>query len=321
MHHRYEHINIPIEVIRTVVTVAECGSFSKAGLRLALSQPAISAQIKRLQAMVGDQVFRKTHGRIELTERGALVLAHARKILDANDQILALGGRTSQSQPVRIGLSVHYAEEFFKVWAGFRESVSLMCGHSTDIEKSLEGGHLDVASVLNPTVPSIDVAAHWIEEFAWSRAPNFTLTPGNPIPIISSLNAAHQQPAIYALEKAKLAYRIAFSSNDRASCLAAAANCVGLMAMPRRFIRKPLIAVDDCYLPKLEPMAVGICVRPGGALLDDIKTIVECLMRLAPKSIEMKSDAIRCGTASKNVKEIESHSLLSFRANSGHVRI
>ncbi|MBN8965726.1 MAG: LysR family transcriptional regulator [Rhizobiales bacterium] len=49
MHRRYEGVNIPIEAIRTFVVAAETGSFSKTGDKLCLSQPAISAQMKRLQ--------------------------------------------------------------------------------------------------------------------------------------------------------------------------------------------------------------------------------------------------------------------------------
>ena len=51
MHRRYQGINIPIEVVRTVVEIAEQGSYTKAGERLLLGQPAISAQIKRLQTL------------------------------------------------------------------------------------------------------------------------------------------------------------------------------------------------------------------------------------------------------------------------------
>lgn len=70
MHRRYEHVNIPIEIIRTFVCVEENGSFSKAGHTLGLSQPAITAQMKRLQIIVGAAVFDRARGGVTLTERG-----------------------------------------------------------------------------------------------------------------------------------------------------------------------------------------------------------------------------------------------------------
>ena len=57
MHRRHQHLNIPIEIVRSVVAVSETGSLSKAGERLGLSQPAISSQIKRLQHLVGGPLF------------------------------------------------------------------------------------------------------------------------------------------------------------------------------------------------------------------------------------------------------------------------
>src|SRR5271156_2802164 len=92
MHRRHQHLNIPIEIVRTVVAIAETGSLSKAGERLGLSQPAISSQIRRLQGLVGGSLFVKGANGTTTTELGKLALQQARKLLEANDQILRLGG-------------------------------------------------------------------------------------------------------------------------------------------------------------------------------------------------------------------------------------
>ena len=116
MHHRYERTNIPIEIVRTLVVIAETGSFSKAGRKLGLSQPAISAQVKRLQFLVSGPMFNRVPGGVSLTALGELVLAHARKLLAANDQILLLGGAVvHEPQPLRLGLSTLFVDEFCKV--------------------------------------------------------------------------------------------------------------------------------------------------------------------------------------------------------------
>jgi DNA-binding transcriptional LysR family regulator len=62
MHRRHQHTNIPTEIIRTIVSIAETGSFSKTGEKLKLGQPAISAQVKRLQLLIGGPVFEKAPG-------------------------------------------------------------------------------------------------------------------------------------------------------------------------------------------------------------------------------------------------------------------
>src|ERR1700753_4486834 len=102
MHRRHQHLNIPIEIVRTVVATPETGSLSKAAERLGLSQPAISSQVKRLQSLVGGALFLKTANGTTTTELGKLALQHARRILEANDQVLLLGGNADSPQVLRL---------------------------------------------------------------------------------------------------------------------------------------------------------------------------------------------------------------------------
>src|SRR6201989_2590070 len=114
MYRRHQHVNIPIEIVRTVVAISETGSLSKAGERLGLSQPAISSQVKRLQGLVGGALFLKTANGTTTTELGKLALQQARRILEANDQLLRLGGNNFSPQPLRLGLSTPFVDEFVR---------------------------------------------------------------------------------------------------------------------------------------------------------------------------------------------------------------
>src|ERR1700761_6045618 len=114
MHRRHQYLNIPIEIVRTVVAISETGSLSKAGERLGLSQPAISSQVKRLQSLVGGELFVKTANGTTTTELGKLALHQARRILEANDQLLRLGGSAEGPQPLRLGLSTVFARQFLQ---------------------------------------------------------------------------------------------------------------------------------------------------------------------------------------------------------------
>src|ERR1700761_5810602 len=104
LHRRHEYLNIPVEIVRTVVTVSETGSLSRAGERLGLSQPAVSAQMKRIQNLLGGELFRRTPHGSTPTSLGKLVLNQARRMLDANDQMLRLGGTADGPQALRFGI-------------------------------------------------------------------------------------------------------------------------------------------------------------------------------------------------------------------------
>src|SRR5262245_60326721 len=103
MHRRYDRLNIPTELLRTIIAIADLGSFTKAGEVLQLTQSAISAQVKRLQQLVGGELFTKSGSGLRLNELGESVASYARRILALNDQILALRG-SPQEDTIRIGL-------------------------------------------------------------------------------------------------------------------------------------------------------------------------------------------------------------------------
>ena len=61
--------------------VAELGSFTRAGQRLHMTQPAVTFQIRQLEEHFNTRLFDREHNRIELTEAGRRVDEYARRIL------------------------------------------------------------------------------------------------------------------------------------------------------------------------------------------------------------------------------------------------
>ncbi|HZD90186.1 MAG TPA: LysR family transcriptional regulator, partial [Pseudolabrys sp.] len=102
--------NIPTDLLRTLVAVVDLRSFTKASVLLGLTQPAVSAQIKRLQYLLGGELFDRSVQGIKLTQQGETVVSYARRMLSINDQIVQLSA--SDSRPgmvIRVGTSSDYA--------------------------------------------------------------------------------------------------------------------------------------------------------------------------------------------------------------------
>jgi DNA-binding transcriptional LysR family regulator len=137
MHRQQQSLNIPMEIIRSLVMISETGSFSKAGERLGLSQPAIGAQVKKLQNLVGGAVFDRSAGAVTLTERGTVVLSHAKKLLAANDKIILLSGANDAPVPIRVGLANVFVEAFFRRWASrdYNGQIQFTCAQSGHLSK------------------------------------------------------------------------------------------------------------------------------------------------------------------------------------------
>ena len=65
-----------------VVTVAECGSVTRAAEKLHLSQPSLSNQIIHLEQELGIALFARVRKRVHLTEAGEVFVRHAQRILN-----------------------------------------------------------------------------------------------------------------------------------------------------------------------------------------------------------------------------------------------
>ena len=100
--------DLDLNLLRVFVVVAESGSLTKAADRLYLTQPAISAALKRLQQAVGAPLFAREGRGVALTARGQRTLERARPLLsslvDAALAPEAFDPRESD-RTVRLGLS------------------------------------------------------------------------------------------------------------------------------------------------------------------------------------------------------------------------
>jgi DNA-binding transcriptional LysR family regulator len=65
------------------VAVAEEEQFTRAAIRVSVAQPAVSAQIRRLERELGEALFHRDQRAVRLTATGEALLPHARAALAA----------------------------------------------------------------------------------------------------------------------------------------------------------------------------------------------------------------------------------------------
>ncbi len=229
--------NIPTEMFRTVIAIAEAGSMSKAADVLNLSQPAISAQVKRLQRYIGGELFIRTASGTNPTELGKLVLQQARRIIDANDQVLRLGG-SERPSVCRLGVSQFFAEPLFDMIGKAGLSDIFVIGeHSSEIRRGLVERFIDVACLFMHEADGHEIEDLIVDEFkfetSWVKARDFVTRPGAPIPIIT---LPEDNWIIEPLERMKVAYQVVLRSSDSAVRASALRAGLGVTAMPSVFV-------------------------------------------------------------------------------------
>jgi len=86
-------------LLKTYLTVIDCGSFSAAAKHLGISQPAVTMQIHSLEEELGFSLLDRKYRRITLTEAGHMMKTYAKKALAEEQGVLsdlaALSGEIS----------------------------------------------------------------------------------------------------------------------------------------------------------------------------------------------------------------------------------
>ncbi|MGO8854453.1 MAG: LysR substrate-binding domain-containing protein [Steroidobacteraceae bacterium] len=76
--------------LKYLVALADTGHFGKAAERTFVSQPTLSAQLKKLEQYLGVKLVERQPKNIQLTEVGKQIVVRARRMLDESDEIIAL---------------------------------------------------------------------------------------------------------------------------------------------------------------------------------------------------------------------------------------
>ena len=91
-------MDLKLKDLRYLVAVADLRHFGRAAARCFVSQPTLSAQLKKLEASLGVQLIERAPNNVSLTPSGQEIVARARRILEASDEVVALA--RSQRDPL-----------------------------------------------------------------------------------------------------------------------------------------------------------------------------------------------------------------------------
>lgn len=82
--------DLKLKDLRYLVALADQRHFGRAAQACFVSQPTLSAQLKKLEDYLGVQLIERNPKQVTLTQAGEQIVARARRILEASDEVVTL---------------------------------------------------------------------------------------------------------------------------------------------------------------------------------------------------------------------------------------
>ena len=263
--------NIDIDLLRSFVMVYESGSFSFAADKLGRTQSTISQQIKKLEDILGKNVFIRNNRSVNLTPEGEVLLSYARQMISINDEVI---GRISQpdiSGTVRLGapeaFATNYLPEVLMLFSKSHPSVALdvQCDLSHHLLAQFEKGEFDLILIKKDDKTKTYGNKVWRETLVWVGLEKKCFKMGDDVPLIlSPIPCVYRNKVVQALEKKNIKWHSVFTSASMAGRIAAAKAGLGFTAIPKEMLSHVhgLSALGDaCGLPPLSPVEIDLLLN------------------------------------------------------------
>ena len=145
-----------IRELKTLVAVAREGTFAAAAQKIGLTQAAVSAQIARLEAELGLELFDRTGRSAHLNSVGYQTLHQAQELIRLYNNLGSPAPETQAPQLVTLGAIASVQRmllpgalaRFHQQWPNLRSRV--LPGLSMELLDQVDAGEIDLAVIIHP---------------------------------------------------------------------------------------------------------------------------------------------------------------------------
>jgi LysR family transcriptional activator of nhaA len=149
-------------------SVVRAGSINKAAAELRVSPPAISTQLRLLEATLGTKLFARSGRRLVLTEMGRTVYSYAEEIFDLGRELMDVAKNRPVGRPLRLDIGVvdvlpkMIAQWLIQPALRIPESVHIVCREAAadQLIAKLATHELDIVLSDSPVDPSLKIRAY-----------------------------------------------------------------------------------------------------------------------------------------------------------------
>ncbi|MYL82606.1 LysR family transcriptional regulator [Desulfovibrio aerotolerans] len=259
-----------LQALRTLVAVADTGGFTKAAAVLHKTQAAVSVCVAMLEDGVGCRLFERSRQGCQPTPAGAVLLGHAREILQ---RVAAAAAAMQSARPtgrVRLGIPddvvMGLSLQFVRRLAEDNPAVlvDLRCELSAGLETALWAGELDLAVVVRE--PGSQQGEFLFRDpLLWCVPPGHSPEWVRPLPVALFAAGCRTRPMVLAaLDSAGINYTEVCRASHVAGLTAMAAARGAIVALARQALPRDwrFLAPGEAGLPWLPDYEAALLLPP-----------------------------------------------------------
>jgi DNA-binding transcriptional LysR family regulator len=262
---------LDLDLLKTLVAIAETGSFSGAAQSVFRTPSAISMQVKKMEEILGRPIFVRDSRSVTLTPDGAFLLEHARRMLAMNRDAVARFVQPDVQGVVRLGAPDDVAERFLPAMLRkFADShpgvtVNVVVDGTDMMIAALEAGKLD-ATLVTCEAGFRDAGGAEIlyrEQLVWAARKGGIAACQEPLPVsVWEESCVWRQAGLKGLDAQGRAWRIAFQSAHISGQRAAILADLAVAPIPKSSLGGDIVEAPAKFgLPVLPKYALGLLVR------------------------------------------------------------
>ncbi|CAM3597737.1 HTH-type transcriptional regulator CfxR [Pseudomonas reidholzensis] len=145
-----------IRELKTLISVAREGTFAAAGAKVNLTQAAVSAQMQRLEAELGYELFERRGRSAHLNRRGQQILLQAQEVVRLYNNLGSTDPGAAPSVQVNIGAIASFQRSLLPSALAHFHGARPECrtrvipGLSLELLSAVDSGEIDMAVIIRP---------------------------------------------------------------------------------------------------------------------------------------------------------------------------
>lgn len=233
---------LDLKLLRAFVAVIDDGGFTRAALRLHMTQSTISQQIARLEDRLGHPLIDREARPLRLTAAGERLLGYARRILALQDEASLALRDPAGMVPLRIGLAEDiFSQAMARLFADFsgrnrQIRLDVTAGLSRDLTARYRQGEFDII-VVKESAAEPDCRASLPEPIGWFESLRAPTAWPDPLPLVTfPAGGLYRDDMFRRAEREQRRWYVAFAGSNLPNVITAVEAGLGISLLPLRAV-------------------------------------------------------------------------------------